>query len=637
MEALRRLPAREPPLPGESLQSLLRRHALAMGYERLGLLRALLPESERLPFCFNDLSTESTLTTLAELVGVTSDRLTDLTLHLFARELVTVSVGQPVAEICDSKTIKRFFGVSSPPVCPVCLVGDRPYERLLWGFRPAPVCLEHRCLLIRRCPGCRHAWRWNRLDLCNCRCGAAMTDAVPEAVTAETLRLMRRFHEAMTNGVSLLPDAPVAAGFWWAERLASAALRTPQWLNQIHDRFLLPDQVGESMAAWLAAAEMLDVWPSRFLEFLRVFQTVTRHRTTVTGLSRSFGLLLRDAAHLEQSGVSMPADVLRAELLEHHTHGHLTVKCCLFRKAEHEHIFAHRPWMTQTQAAKTLGLKHGAVAELLRRRVLEGHLRPAGNRSVGLVLRESVRVLKDQLADAVSVNQAAGQLGIGRSRVFELIRAELLPRAVRTIAGWRIPRSSVSELTELYRSLPVWKSSDPSDWISAQEATRRFGRSGLTFVRLLELIRDEHVRGRREAHVNGWCGLRVLLQDLQAARPTIAEKRDRCEGYPLNRLGRVLIPERPLKESVLRKWIRAGLLQAVRRGRIWYVAVDEVERFRSTYCLAEDACRILEISRSTLARRESVGDITAVYSRRMHSGAGASVFRRDDVLRMRDE
>ena len=40
MERLRRLPARElalparePPLPGESLQSLLRRHALAMGYE----------------------------------------------------------------------------------------------------------------------------------------------------------------------------------------------------------------------------------------------------------------------------------------------------------------------------------------------------------------------------------------------------------------------------------------------------------------------------------------------------------------------------------------------------------------------------------------------------------------------------
>ena len=88
MEGLRRLPgrelalpARELPLPGESLQSLLRRQALAMGYERLGLLRALLPESENLPTCINDLSADSTLTALAQLFGVTVDRLADLTVH----------------------------------------------------------------------------------------------------------------------------------------------------------------------------------------------------------------------------------------------------------------------------------------------------------------------------------------------------------------------------------------------------------------------------------------------------------------------------------------------------------------------------------------------------------------------------
>ena len=608
-----------------------------MGYERLGLVRTLLPESKILPSYVNDLSTDSTLTALAELFGVAADRLTDLTVHQFARQLVPVPAEQPVARVCDSKTIKRFFGVSCPPICPVCLVGDRPYERLLWGFRPARVCLEHRCLLIRGCPSCGCAWRRDRLDLCHCQCGAAISNAVPETVTAEVLRLMGRFHEALTDGVSLLPESSVAAGFWWAERLASAALRTPQWLKEVRDRFSLPEQVDESMAAWLAAAEMLDAWPSRFLEFLRVFQTVTRHRTTVTGLSRSFGLLLRDAAQLEQLGASTPADVLRAELLEHHTHGHLTVKCCLFQQEEHEHIFSQRPWIPQTEAAKTLGLKHGAVAELLKRHVLEGHLRPAGNRSVGLVSRKSVLILKGQLVDACSVNQAAGQLGIGRSRVFELIRAELLPCAVRTITGWRIPQSSVAELTELYRSLPVWGSSDSSDWIPAREATRRFGRCGLTFVRLVELIRDGHVRGCRESRVNDWCGLRVHLQDLLSARPEISEKRDRCEGYPLNRLGRVLIPGRPLKESVLRKWIQAGLFQAERRGRIWHVALDKVERFRSTYCLAEDACRILGISRSTLARRETAEEITAVYSRRTHSGVGASVFRRDDVLRMRAE
>ena len=225
MKRLRRLPAREPPLPGESLQSLLRRHALAMGYDRLGLLRALLPESENLPSCVNALSSRSSLTAIAELFGVTPDRLAELTVHQFTRQLVPIPVGQPAARICDSKTIKRFFDVSSPPVCPVCLVGDRPYERLLWGFRPAAVCLEHRCLLIRRCLVCWRSWHPDRLDLRHCRCGAAITDAAPEIVSSEVLRLMQQFHEALTTGVSLLPESSVAAAFWWAERLASAAIR----------------------------------------------------------------------------------------------------------------------------------------------------------------------------------------------------------------------------------------------------------------------------------------------------------------------------------------------------------------------------------------------------------------------------
>ena len=80
-------------MPGESLQSLLRRHALAMGYERLGLLRALLPESQKLMSCVNGLASGSTLTALAELFGVAADRLIDLTMHRFARQLSTRSCG----------------------------------------------------------------------------------------------------------------------------------------------------------------------------------------------------------------------------------------------------------------------------------------------------------------------------------------------------------------------------------------------------------------------------------------------------------------------------------------------------------------------------------------------------------------
>ena len=55
-------------------------------------------------------------------------------------------------------------------------------------------------------------------------------------------------------------------------------------------------------------------------------------------------------------------------------------------------------------------------------------------------------------------------------------------------------------------------------------------------------------------------------------------------------------------------------------GRAQVVAVEEVERFRSTYCLFMQACKILGISRATLARWETEGRIQPVYVRQQNMG-----------------
>jgi hypothetical protein len=107
-------------------------------------------------------------------------------------------------------------------------------------------------------------------------------------------------------------------------------------------------------------------------------------------------------------------------------------------------------------------------------------------------------------------------------------------------------------------------------------------------------------------------------------------------GWTLNRLAKALFPEQPLKDVVLRKWIIAGLLRGERRTKQWCIADEEVVRFRTTYCLAKEACRILDISRSTLARWELAGQVAPAYSRRTHPTAGASLFRRADVSRLLD-
>jgi len=114
----------------------------------------------------------------------------------------------------------------------------------------------------------------------------------------------------------------------------------------------------------------------------------------------------------------------------------------------------------------------------------------------------------------------------------------------------------------------------------------------------------------------------------------IRNRRGQEHGYPVHQFGKAIFPGRPIKCSIITKWIAAGFLKARKAGRARVVAADEVERFRLDYCLAEEACRILDISRSTLSRWEVEGLLQPVYGKRVTPGAGFSLYRRADLARL---
>ena len=91
--------------------------------------------------------------------------------------------------------------------------------------------------------------------------------------------------------------------------------------------------------------------------------------------------------------------------------------------------------------------------------------------------------------------------------------------------------------------------------------------------------------------------------------------------------------ERPIKVDVLKKWIGMRLLKTQRAGRARIVTAEEVERFRKTYCLADEACRSLGVHRTTLSRWEVEGRIRPVYGKRIMPGAGFSLYRHEDIER----
>jgi hypothetical protein len=129
-------------------------------------------------------------------------------------------------------------------------------------------------------------------------------------------------------------------------------------------------------------------------------------------------------------------------------------------------------------------------------------------------------------------------------------------------------------------------------------------------------------------------GIVVSQADLASLAPKVRNRRDQVRGYPLHQLAKVLFRGRPLKATVLTKWIAAGLLKARKIGRARIVSSEEVGRFRSQYCLADEACRLLGISRSTLSRWEVEGRIRPAYGKRVTPGAGFSLYRRENLLKL---
>jgi hypothetical protein len=149
---------------------------------------------------------------------------------------------------------------------------------------------------------------------------------------------------------------------------------------------------------------------------------------------------------------------------------------------------------------------------------------------------------------------------------------------------------------------------------------------------LIDLLQTGQVPARMAGKNLG--GVVVSRRDLVAKLPAVRKQRDRETGYPVHRLCKILFPGRPIKVTVLKKWIRMRILSACRTGRALKVSAREVERFRSEYCLADEACRQLNVSRSTLSRWEIEGRLRPVYGKRVTPGAGFSLYRRDSLTHL---
>ncbi len=635
METTRPLPARERPLPGESLASLLRRTANTMGYEHVRLLLLAVAEAGYLPWNVNQLASSPALERLAELLKQPAEELWKLSIHRFAPALVLTPANQVPARVCDSKTIYRWFA-SSAPLCSSCLRDDgAPYDRIVWSWRPLPVCLRHHITLIDRCPECRRRLRVTRQSMTHCHCGQDFSQIETAGVSEAVVQWAGRMESWLCGEDLPLPNMSSAACFWWAECLVAAIKKTPVWLEHVADELQVnPDRPGH-LSAWLAATQILEDWPNRLERFLEEFQQTPRHRATATRIGPALGRLLCQAAHLEKLGFIAPADALRDYLLHRYARRHISRSVSLFQSPSLRHSLDDREWITQKAATQLLRLRHGAVADLVCRGILTGQDQIVSHDShlAPLVCRDSVMQLKVDLSRSVDTLEVGRRLGIGRNKVLELLHANLLPRSVRTGQGWRFLPESIEDLRSFYDQLPFATRPD-HQWLTVRRALRTFGPSGLSFALLIRSINNREVAAQRLATVTNLKELVVAKVDLNRIMPEITRRHVGASGLPLDRLAAVLFPGQSVQSAVLMKWIRLGLIRVEQAGRARVVSVDELERFRSMYCLSAEACQILSISGPTLRCWEAAGRVQPVYGRRSAPSAGFSLYGRADLQRL---
>ena len=633
-EPIRPLPARATPLPGESLTSLLRRTADVMEYSGARQILSLVAAK----FSGNPdyLPPGPEITTLAELLRSSTEQTTAMTVHHFAEQLAVLPHDSLPPATCDGMTIARYFLAGACPVCPTCLAEDsEPYGRLLWTFRSLPVCLNHGCVLLSRCPACGRSLRWDRPAAAMCRCGSDLRENKQPALPSLMVDQLRSLARWLTAKKSPLMGISVAGCFFWADQLVRAIERTAVWIDSLTAAWQVPAATPRHIVAWAGAAEILEHWPRRFYELLEAFQGVAKHGRHSTGTTISFGQLPVLAAQLERLGYTAPANALREYLLERFTAGQLSHRVALFRGRDLRKLLDRRPWMAHTEAARWLGVRHATIADLVRRGVLEGEVRPAGKsrRLVGVVSRTSVEQLKRDLRDSCNCQQAAKRLGVFHKTVWHMTQEGLLERAVRTAEGWRIPRSSLEGLLDRFRNQSPTASSGDGG-ITFRQAVRHLGSSGMTVLQLLRELCQGSIRAQWDDHYRNLHGIVVNRADLAAAIHGVREDRQAREGCSLREVGQVLFPDRPMTLRTMKRWIHLGLLRARREGPKWVISPEEVQRVRSEYCISAEACRILGISRSTLVHWRAQGKLEPIYGRGAKIPGSFCLYRRRDILRL---
>jgi hypothetical protein len=510
---LRPLLIRSPLFPGESLLSLLQRLAplnRCTVPELLALCGmsaeaqhpgGLIPDDRRAPF--------KSLHDLAILTGLTPAELFAATPHRFSCLLKVASdeTQPPDPEILRflPRALRgRFRASGRSQFCPECL-RHQAYHRLMWMPQAIPVCLEHRCLLVDRCPVC-HGWlSVAAIVQTRCQdCGADLRHAQPVSIAADrmglqTFQVVTAWWQSgeIPDGFTSLPQQPAPLLFALYESLGQAirqqAKRLQPYLHRPPPHFAGLMAVSHLNTASPAATyrigatafQALLEWPLGFLDFLDAYHCLVKPETPNQQVPMHWmfhqdqGLLdltrqvLEDYRRLDP--IRWPAPQAAP--------GTQSEVGAWMRKGRFTRL-------TLAAASRQLGVSVLVIHRLVR----VGQLKEGGLRQ--MVWRKEVQELRRHKHRRITPETAASWLGIARTELGRLIQSDNVPEFLRPECANQL---TVQRLLEFMNALAqrcvMWNHWPGCHWtLRPKLAEKMLGRTaGLNNAYLLGEVLMSHL------------------------------------------------------------------------------------------------------------------------------------------------
>lgn len=482
--------------------------------------------------------------------------------------------------------------------CPHCLA-EGAFWRASWHLSLYTCCTRHKLELIDRCPSCGETLTRSAMSLLACEhCHTSLNEMLPRPHSAQPgaltmaleleTRLLNRRKRRKTAGaqLSLVEFHEVAL------RLGIRASPTSR------AKPMKPANIGSiSVAGPIAelAGRALHDWPRGLMRLLDSIRC-DRNCEQTWRIARAMGPIYNDIYK------NLPAphfDFLRTAFEAYVRDGWQAPVALRNRNLSQQLIEKHC-WVSREEASHTLGIDARLVDYLVDNGQMQSreYKYPSG-RHARVVNNNVPEPLLERLRNAVTLEEAAEILAIGKTRTRQLVTAGVLKTfgsTPRQGGRWWLDAASFEQL----RDAPRLSTPPDAPVSTVSQIARHLAMTNTEFTEMTRAISEGTLKVFSAPDDLAPFG--TWLLNKQEVRAWRADRHANDQGMPVTQVAQML----GIKQEVAYALVRLGLLRAEattnsnRRSQV--ISPASLKSFRRRYVFGPELAMLLNADHRTLSK-----------------------------------